>query len=101
MATALAFKSGKEVHLVSPSRNRFDSNYPQLVDAPKTLSAKAVIINGKITALDKDGRFSFQLLQNHGADPKTPLDRSAGPRSHAEASTEDVSLASVTRRVLQ
>jgi bifunctional non-homologous end joining protein LigD len=70
---ALAFKSGKEVHLVSRNQNRFDSNYPQLVDALKSLSAKNAIIDGEIAALDDRGRSSFQLLQNYGSDHKPPL----------------------------
>jgi bifunctional non-homologous end joining protein LigD len=70
---ALAFKAGKEVHLVSRNQNRLDSNYPQLVPALKSLSAENAIIDGEIAALDESGRSSFQLLQNYGSDQKPPL----------------------------
>src|SRR5260221_10483832 len=57
---ALAFKTAKEVRLIS--RNRIEFKYPQLANALKLLSAQDVIIDGEITALDQDGRSSFQLL---------------------------------------
>jgi ATP-dependent DNA ligase len=37
---ALAFKAGKEVRLFSRNRTNFNDNYPQLVDALKSLRAK-------------------------------------------------------------
>jgi bifunctional non-homologous end joining protein LigD len=58
---ALAFKDGKDVCLVS--RNNKEFNYPQLLDALKSLPAKHVVLDGEIAALDEKGRSSFQLLQ--------------------------------------
>jgi bifunctional non-homologous end joining protein LigD len=60
---ALAFKAGKEVRLISRNRTNFDHDYPQLIDALKSLTAKQVTIDGEIAALDEQGRSSFQLLQ--------------------------------------
>ena len=61
---ALAFKAGKEVRLISRRRTNFDNDYPQLVDALKSLTAKQANIDGEIAALDDEGRSSFQLLQS-------------------------------------
>jgi bifunctional non-homologous end joining protein LigD len=58
---ALAFKDGKEVRLVSRNQKAF--NYPQLLDALKSLPAEHMILDGEIVALDEKGRSSFQLLQ--------------------------------------
>jgi bifunctional non-homologous end joining protein LigD len=58
---ALAFKDGKEVRLVSRNQKAF--NYPQLLDALKSMPAEHLILDGEIVALDEKGRSSFQLLQ--------------------------------------
>jgi bifunctional non-homologous end joining protein LigD len=70
---ALAFKADKEVRLVSRNRKSFNNDYPQVVDALKSLKAKNFIIDGEITALDPNGRSSFQLLQSYGSSQQTPL----------------------------
>jgi bifunctional non-homologous end joining protein LigD len=57
---ALAFKADNEVRLVSRNRTSFNKDFPQLIDALKFLTAKNVIIDGEITALDQNGK-SFQL----------------------------------------
>ena len=57
---ALAFKAGKEVRLISRNRTNFDNDYPQLIDALKSLAAKSATIDGEIAALDEQGRASFQ-----------------------------------------
>jgi bifunctional non-homologous end joining protein LigD len=64
---ALAFKAGKEVRLLSRNRTIFNDNYPRLIDALKLLSAKNVIIDSEMTALDQTGKYSFQLLQSYGS----------------------------------
>jgi len=69
---ALAFKAGKEVRLISRNRTNFDNDYPQLIDALKSLTAKQVTIDGEIAALDDQGRASFQFLQSYGKAKKTP-----------------------------
>jgi bifunctional non-homologous end joining protein LigD len=70
---ALAFKAGKEVRLLSRHRTLFNDNYPVLIDALKLLPAKNVIIDGEITALDQNGKSSFQLLQSYGIRKQIPL----------------------------
>jgi bifunctional non-homologous end joining protein LigD len=70
---ALAFKAGKEVRLLSRNRTIFNEDYPQLIDALKTSSAENVIIDGEITALDQNGRSSFQLLQSFAIRKQAPL----------------------------
>lgn len=62
---ALAFKAGSEVQLLSRNQKHFNHNYPALIDALKSLKAD-FIIDGEITALDQNGRSSFQLLQSYG-----------------------------------
>jgi bifunctional non-homologous end joining protein LigD len=70
---ALAFKAGNEVRLLSRNRTSFNKDYPQLVDALKSLTAKNVIIDGEITALDSEGKSSFQLLQSYKSGEQSPL----------------------------
>src|SRR5215469_2945403 len=70
---ALAFKAGKEVRLLSRNRTNFGNDYPQLIDALKSLGAKQATIDGEIAAFDNKGKSSFQLLQSYGKAKKTPL----------------------------
>jgi bifunctional non-homologous end joining protein LigD len=70
---ALAFMVGKEARLISRNRTNFDNDYPQLIDAPKSLTAKQATIDGEIAALDAEGRSSFQLLQSYGKTKQTPI----------------------------
>ncbi|MGA8659704.1 MAG: hypothetical protein WB586_26585 [Chthoniobacterales bacterium] len=70
---ALAFKAGKEVRLFSRNQFNFGNDYPQLIDALKLLTAKNVIIDGEIAALDQNGKTSFQLLQSYGSGKQIPL----------------------------
>jgi bifunctional non-homologous end joining protein LigD len=70
---ALAFKAGKEARLISRNRTNFDNDYPLLIDALKSLTAKQATIDGEIAALDEHGRASFQLLQSYGKAKRTPL----------------------------
>jgi bifunctional non-homologous end joining protein LigD len=70
---ALALKAGKEVRLVSRNQKTFNNDYPQLIDSLKLLTAKNVIIDGEITALDSEGRSSFQLLQSYGISKRIPF----------------------------
>jgi bifunctional non-homologous end joining protein LigD len=58
---ALAFKSGKETRLVSRNQKDF-TIFLQLKDALKLLPAEQAVIDGEITALDSNGKPSFQLL---------------------------------------
>ena len=70
---ALAFKADKEVRLISRNRNSFNDDYPVLVDSLKSLKTKSFTIDGEITALNENGRSSFQLLQGYGKAKHTPL----------------------------
>src|ERR1700751_5813994 len=70
---ALAIKADKEVRLISRNRKSFNDDYPVLIDSLKSLKTKSFIIDGEITALDENGRSSFQLLQGYGKGKRTPL----------------------------
>jgi bifunctional non-homologous end joining protein LigD len=70
---ALAFKADKDVRLVSRNRTNFNKDYPQLVDSLRLLTADEVTIDGEITALDENGKSSFQLLQSYGTGKQIPL----------------------------
>jgi bifunctional non-homologous end joining protein LigD len=70
---ALAFKAGREVRLVSRNKRDFGDDYPLLLDALKSLTAKSFVIDGEIAALDENGRSSFQLLQSYGIRKNIPL----------------------------
>src|SRR5438105_696119 len=70
---ALSLKAGREVRLISRNRTSFNKDYPQLIDAFEMLRAKHVIIDGEITALDENGRSSFQLLQSYKIGKQAPL----------------------------
>jgi bifunctional non-homologous end joining protein LigD len=70
---ALAYKSGKEVRLVSRNQIDFGNDYPHLIDSLKLFTAKNFVIDGEIAALDQNGRSSFQLLQSYGKRKNIPL----------------------------
>jgi bifunctional non-homologous end joining protein LigD len=70
---ALALKVGKEVRLISRNQIDFGNDYPQLLEALKSLRAKNFIIDGEIAALDENGKSSFQLLQSYGIRKNVPL----------------------------
>ena len=69
---ALAFKTGSQAQLFSRNRKLFNDNYPVLLDALKSLKGD-FMIDGEITALDQNGRSSFQLLQSYGTRSEIPL----------------------------
>jgi len=77
-AAAASAKPGAELipvpTAVPPSASRYSRyNYPVLVDFLKSLKTKSFTIDGEITALDENGRSSFQLLQGFGKARHTPL----------------------------
>ena len=45
------------MRLFSRNGTNFNDNYPQLVDALKSLRTKDFIIDGEVAALDHNGRF--------------------------------------------
>ena len=63
---AIAFKTGKTLHLRSRNNNDFSLRYPAVVKGLAKLPDETVV-DGEIVALDADGRPSFNALQNHGA----------------------------------
>jgi bifunctional non-homologous end joining protein LigD len=70
---ALALKTAEDLRLISRNGINFGDDYPQLIDALKSLSVKQAIIDGEIAALDDEGKSSFQLLQSYGKAKQTPL----------------------------
>jgi len=65
---AIAFKRNGAVHLRSRNDNDFNARYPAVVQALAKLPENTVI-DGEIVAFDREGRPSFNLLQNYGSAP--------------------------------
>ena len=63
---ALAVKSGGNVQLRSRNDNDFSTRYVRLTKALGAMPDETVI-DGEIVALDKDGKPSFNALQNYGS----------------------------------
>ena len=63
---AIAFKRNTTVHLRSRNDKDFAARYPAVVRALANLPNDTVI-DGELVALDKDGRPSFNALQNQGS----------------------------------
>jgi bifunctional non-homologous end joining protein LigD len=61
---AMAAVNYGQVELYSRNNKSFNLKFPSVYEALKDIKASAVI-DGEIVALDKDGKPSFQLLQNH------------------------------------
>jgi ATP-dependent DNA ligase len=63
---ALAVKSGGNVQLRSRNDNDFSTRYARLTKALDAMPNETVI-DGEVVALDKDGKPSFNALQNYGS----------------------------------
>jgi DNA ligase D-like protein (predicted ligase) len=63
---ALAMKCGGKVQLRSRNDNDFNVQYPGIVKALAPMPDETVI-DGEVVALDRDGKPSFNTLQNYGS----------------------------------
>src|ERR1700739_1935353 len=63
---ALALKSGGKVQLRSRNDNDFNVRYPGIVKALAPMPGETVI-EGEGTGLDREGKPSFNTLQNYGS----------------------------------
>ena len=63
---ALAIKSAGKIRLCSRNDNDFNSRYPGIVTALAAMPEDTVI-DGEVVALDRNGKPSFNLLQNSGS----------------------------------
>jgi ATP dependent DNA ligase domain len=62
----IAFKSGGKLHLRSRNDKDFSQRYPDVIEGLAKLPDETVI-DGEVVAFDKDGRPSFNALQNYGS----------------------------------
>jgi DNA ligase D-like protein (predicted ligase) len=63
---AVAFRTGGKLYLRSRNDNDFSPRYPGVLKGLAKLPDETVI-DGEIVALDREGRPSFNLLQNHSS----------------------------------
>ena len=63
---ALAIKTGGRLRLRSRNDKDFGTRYPGIVKALAPMPDETVI-DGEVVALDREGRPSFNLLQNYGS----------------------------------
>jgi bifunctional non-homologous end joining protein LigD len=67
---ALAIMSGGKLQLRSRNNNDFNTRYPQIAAALRSLPEETVV-DGEVVAIDDDGRPSFNLLQNYSSSSTT------------------------------
>src|SRR3954468_3494049 len=65
---AIAFKRNGNASLRSRNDNDFNARYPAVVKALEKLPDNTVV-DGEVVAFDRDGRPSFNALQNYGSAP--------------------------------
>jgi bifunctional non-homologous end joining protein LigD len=65
----LAYKEGAEVHLLSRNAKDHTARFPEIAAAIAGLSARTLLLDGEVIALDRQGVSRFQLLQRGAAKP--------------------------------
>ncbi len=65
----LAYKEGAEVHLLSRNAKDNTARFPEIAAAIAGLSARTLLLDGEVIALDRQGVSRFQLLQRGAAKP--------------------------------
>ena len=61
---AIGLKDGKRARLLSRRPRELTADHPEITAALAALKAGTAVVDGEIVALDREGRSSFQLLQN-------------------------------------
>src|SRR4051812_24826502 len=69
---ALAVKGEKETALISRNQKNLDAQFPELIQALRSLPVANSIFDGEIVALDDQGRSSFRLLQARALEKERP-----------------------------
>ena len=64
---ALALKNGDDVQLLSLKAKNLSTDFPQVVEAVRGVSADLAVVDGEIVAIDQRGCPSFQMLQNRAS----------------------------------
>ncbi len=64
-----AVKESDKVHLYSRRGNDFTKKFARIATAVSKIKAASFILDGEAVAVDKQGRPSFQMLQNRGSLP--------------------------------
>src|SRR5579859_4477318 len=64
-----AVKESQKVHLYSRRGNDFTKKFARIAIAVSKLKAASFILDGEAVAVDKQGRPSFQMLQNRSSLP--------------------------------
>ena len=70
---AIAVINGDDIELWSRNHNPLTDDYPEVVDALKTVRCANAVIDGEIVALDEQGHSRFQLLQQRGVMHRPPI----------------------------
>ena len=65
---ALAAKDRSSIRLISRNEKNLTNDYPTVVSALRSIKEQAVLLDGEIVALDRNGRPSFQALQHRSTE---------------------------------
>src|SRR5690242_18584391 len=61
---AVAVKNGPQVSLISRNHKSLTAGFPSIVRQLSQLPVDQIVLDGELVAFDKEGRPSFQLMQN-------------------------------------